>query len=164
MVKVNCLCARHAGIWRIGRIPPLILNLDIWLRWVTTFTPRSLQPYSHWLRSWPVSRASLECSEKRNVSCSWRKSNQHYQVVQPVATNLWLNFIASYYTRISCTATGNYSWITEEINCDWLVPFQIRLMMESGTLIPIQDMEHWTHSSIMPYRIRSSEAVRYVSL
>ena len=164
MVKVNCLFARHAGIWRNGRIPPLIPNLDIWLRWVITFTPPSLQPYSHWLRSWLVNGASLECSEKRNVSFSWRKSNQHYQVVQPVATNLWLNFIASYYTRIAGTETDNYSWITEEMNCRWLVPFQLRLMVESGTLILIQDMEHWPHSSIMPYRIRSSEAVRYVSL
>jgi len=114
--------------------------------------------------SWLVNRTSLECSEKRNISCPWRKSYQHYQVVQPVATNLWLNFTTSYCTRIIGTATDNCSWITEEMNCGLLVPFQQRLMMEGGMLIPIQDVEHWPHSSIMPYRIRSSEAVRYVSL
>ena len=63
-----------------GGIPPLILNLDTWSKWVTSLMSRPLHPWGkdcryRCTRGWVSLRASLGRLENRRSSFPCRESN-----------------------------------------------------------------------------------------
>jgi hypothetical protein len=55
-------------------------------------------PCTHWTSGWIESKAGLDATEDRNVSCFCRKSNLYSSAVQPVARNSNIGF-SLFYTR-----------------------------------------------------------------
>jgi len=72
-------------------IAPHILNLGTRQRWVVSFTPWLLHPWSksppptHWTRGWAGPRASLDVASKRKKNPIIAPARNWTLVVQPVA-------------------------------------------------------------------------------
>jgi hypothetical protein len=92
VLTLSCPYAQHKVVWRGGRKAPLILNLGTGLRWMDGFTllpfyspPREIALITHWRGSCVEHEASLDASEKWQVSCFCQTFNHNSLVVQAVA-------------------------------------------------------------------------------